>query len=517
MRITEITPVIKNQNKKIRLAPYCRVSSDSKDQLHSFAAQIRYYSEYEKKHPEYILVDIYADEGITGTEMEKRDELLRLIRDCKKGLIDRIITKTVARFARNLEELLEITRLLKSLGVSVYFEEQGIDTEKLNMELLVTFPGMAAQQESENISGNMRLSYKARMEMGEFNCTCPAYGFELINGEMVINESEAMVIRRIFDLYLQGIGLQNIARLLNEEKIPRRYGKTEWQHRTIRYILTNERYKGDAILQKRFTTETLPFRRVINQGEYPLYHIENSNPAIVDKEIFDKVQELLKSRQNEPCNRVQYTLSRKLRCPECGKPFRRMQTAGKVYWYCMKAASGASNCQSRRVREDMVYDAFTRLVYKLKIHQKEIICPFVQLSESLQMRTSENQERIGQIDKEIANLSAKNLVITRLHTSGVLNSVEYSTQSSEISNRIAALRVERRKKMNEDGDEDLDGLKELDQIMDEYQLASRFDGELFGQIVKGIIVDSSKQITFRLMGGLQLTEIINEKGRCKSK
>ena len=148
MNITEITSTKKQTAERLRLAPYCRVSSDSADQLHSFAAQIRYYSDYAKKHPEYQLVDIYADEGITGTEMKKRDELKRLIADCKKGKVDRIIVKSVSRLARNTEELLVLLRMCKEIGVSVYFEEQGIDTEKLNMEMIVTFPGMAAQQES---------------------------------------------------------------------------------------------------------------------------------------------------------------------------------------------------------------------------------------------------------------------------------------------------------------------------------------------------------------------------------
>ena len=200
-------PTIQVTAKKIRLAPYCRVSSDSADQLHSFAAQIRYYSDFTSKHSEYELVDIYADEGITGTDMSKRDDFLRLLRDCKKGLIDRIITKSVSRFARNTEELLETLRMLKSIGVSVYFEEQGIDTNKMNMEMIVTFPGMAAQQESETISGNLRWSIRKRMESGEYNCTYPAFGFNQKNGVMTINETEAIVVRRIFDLYLQGYGL----------------------------------------------------------------------------------------------------------------------------------------------------------------------------------------------------------------------------------------------------------------------------------------------------------------------
>lgn len=159
MNVIDITPLSREKAEKIRLAAYARVSSKSEEQLHSFAAQVQYYSEYVKDHPEYELIDIYADEGITGTEMSKRKELNRLLRDCKNGKVDRIITKSVSRFARNTEELIAVLRMLKELGVSVYFEEQGIDSEKLNMEMIVTFPGLAAQKESEAISGNFTLEF----------------------------------------------------------------------------------------------------------------------------------------------------------------------------------------------------------------------------------------------------------------------------------------------------------------------------------------------------------------------
>lgn len=297
MNVTEITAVPKDENKVIRLAAYCRVSSDSADQLHSFAAQIRYYKDYEQKHPEYKLVDIYADEGLKGTSSEKRDEFNRLIRDCKKGKIDRIIVKSVSRFARNTQDLLICIRMLKEIGVSVYFEEQGIDTNKLNSEMIVTFPGMAAQQESESISGNMRWSYKKRMESGEFNCCTPAYGYILKDGHITVNETEASVVRRIFELYLQGTGKQNIANILNREGVSRRYGKGKWYLFTVDYILNNERYMGDALLQKSYTTETLPFRKKRNKGELPKYYVENSNPPIVSREIYSAVQELQKKEK----------------------------------------------------------------------------------------------------------------------------------------------------------------------------------------------------------------------------
>lgn len=168
--------------------------------------------------------------------MDKRDDLHRLIRDCKKGLIDRIIVKSVSRFARNTQELLATIRFLKDIGVSIYFEEQGIDTDKLNSEMIVTFPGMAAQQESESISGNMRWSYKKRMESGDFNCCAPAYGFDLVDGDLVINKTEAAVVRRVFSMYLQGYGKQAIANKLNEESVPRRHGTKLWYAFGIDYM-----------------------------------------------------------------------------------------------------------------------------------------------------------------------------------------------------------------------------------------------------------------------------------------
>lgn len=225
-----------------------------------------------------------------------------------------------------------LLRLFKDLGVSVYFEEQGIDTEKLNMEMIVTFPGMAAQQESANISGNMRWSYQKRMQSGDFNCTYPAYGFDLKNGHMTVNEDEAAVVRRIFDLYLQGYGIQNITEILNKDGAPRRYGHSKWYYGTVRYILTNERYIGDALLQKKFTTDTLPYKRKSNNGQKPKYYVENSNPAIVSRETFEAVQELMKSRKTDGCKRTIYPLTGKLRCNECGLRSADRITRNIPYW-----------------------------------------------------------------------------------------------------------------------------------------------------------------------------------------
>lgn len=345
------------------------------------------------------------------------------------------------------------------------------------------------------------------MQSGDFNCTCPAYGFDLVGGQMVINETEAIVIRRIFSLYLQGYGMQAIANMLNEDGVPRRYGHTHWYSGTIKYVLTNERYMGDAVLQKKFTTETIPFRKVRNKGQLPKYYVENSNPPIVSRETYEAVQELMRSRQTGERKVNTYPLSTKLRCPECGRSFRRIVTRGTAYWTCSGRSAGATDCDNRRVREDMVYEAFTDMVIKLKANQADLLGTLIRQIEAMQDRTSRNQERIRQIDKEIADLGAKNLVITRLHTSGVLDAADYAKQTSEIGNRITDLRIERRKKLTEDEDDILlDTLKELNGILEEYESTAEFDNDLFEQIVQDITVNDNTQITFRLLGDIQLTE-----------
>ena len=331
MKIIDITPQKEESRQKIRLAGYSRVSTKSDEQEHSLAAQILYFTNYVKEHPEYELVDVYADEGITGTDMEKRDDLNRLLRDCRMGKIDRVVCKSISRFARNTEELLHMIRMLKDFGVSIYFEDKDIDSDKLNMEMFVTFPGMAAQQESEAISGNVRWSIKKRMQSGDYNCTFAAYGFDKRDGKLVVKEDEAEIIRKIFRLYLQGNGLQAIANQLNSEGVPRRYGYTKWHQTAIRYILTNERYKGDALLQKQYRTETLPRRQKRNKNEKQQYYVENANPPIVSRETYDTVQKLLNSRKSENSRREQSPFLGKLRCPDCGGTFRRQKIREKTY------------------------------------------------------------------------------------------------------------------------------------------------------------------------------------------
>ena len=507
--ITEITAKRQETAEPIRLAAYCRVSSDSDDQKHSYAAQIRHYTEYAQKNPQYTLVDIYADEGITGTSMKKRDDFNRLMQDCRKGKIDRIVVKTISRFARNTEEFLAALRMLSSLGISVLFEEQGIDTSKLNGEMIVTLPAMAAQQESVAISENIRWSYQKRMESGEFNCCCPPYGYDMEDGNLIINESEAAIIRRIFDMYLQGYGIKAITNKLNEDMILTRRKQIKWNQSTIRYILNNEKYMGDSILQKWFTSDTLPFRRIKNAGEKPKYYVENSNPAIVSRETYQAVQALQKKRKLKSSGerkKDSHVLIGMMRCAQCGRALRRQLVDGTHYWLCTGKARGDTDCKIRRVHENEIYSAFMMMAEKLMDNRKYLITPLINQIEEMQYRTSGSQQRVKELDKEIADLGAQNLIISKLHGKGILNVAEYSAQSSEISNKISALRIERKKKLSEDEDEEtLDELKTLDNILTEAEISCDFDKTLFEQIVESITVGNDT-ITFKLLGGIELKE-----------
>ena len=507
--ITELASQ-KQTNRMIRLAPYARVSSNSEDQLHSFAAQVRYYTDYTRNHPGYTLVDVYADEGITGTCMEKRDDFNRLIRDCKKGKIDRIITKTIARFARNYTELLTVTRMLRTMGISIYFEEQGIDTETIDLEMMLTLPGIAAQKESETISDNMRWSYKKRMETGEFNCCRAAYGFKLTDGELRINETEAEVVRWIFHLYLQGYGKQSIANLLNEEGVPKRYGQKTWHLFTIDYILNNERYMGDALLQKSYTTECIPFKKKRNKGDVTQYYVENSNPAIVSRETYMAAKELQRSKTVRcPSQPNRYPLSKMLKCPVCGHNYRRQIVNGTAYWICSYKASGRLECTSERIPEEAAKEAFVRMTDKLVKSREDLLGDLIRQLEKMQSRVSGNHEKVYQIDCRIADINAQNLVVAQLHNKGILNNAEFTAQSGELSRKVSELRSERRRIIMEDEDDELiDTLRTLDETLAEYIPANTFDEDLFEQIVESITVISGQKLSFRLAGGLVLTEKI---------
>lgn len=516
--VTTIAPSI--QPKAVmRTAAYCRVSSSSDDQLHSFAAQVQHYTQTIGNNERMELVDIYADEGLTGTKTAKRDDFLRLIADCKKGKIDRVLTKSVSRFARNTADSLMYARILKEFGASILFEKENIDTAYMSSELLLALSGAQAQEESISISKNMRWSCERRMKNGTYLSSSTPYGYELKSGEFRIIEQEAEIVRLIFKSYLSGMGKKAIADMLNDMNAPKRFGYMVWRINTVGYILGNERYVGDALLQKSYTTDTLPFRSKINHGEKTQYYVEDTNPPIISRADYDAAQRLMQSVTVE--NRKapgSYLFSEKIKC-SCGHVYKPIMVNGKMYWGCRLHDLYADQCDSRRIPQNDISNAFITMMNKLRNCRSEILPPAISMTERLQMKASGTAARIKEIDHDIAELNNKNLVLARLNGKGILRAAEYAEQSGAINSRVNELRSERRQLLREqDENSVLSGLRRLNELLlDMENPLTEADEEVFRYTVEQITVPTHTSLCFRLIGGLQLTETIPPQRRCNRK
>ena len=509
--VTTIMPsgiILAPENRKIRVAPYCRVSTDSEEQEHSFAAQLQYYTELVKDMPNSELVDIYADEGISGRGTKKREDFNRLILDCKRGKIDRVITKSVSRFARNTVDCLENVRLLSSYGVSVYFEKEDIDTSKMSNEMLLAIAGMQAQEESISLGNNMRWSYKKRMEKGEFLGNVATYGYTLINsGTAIINEAEAKVVRLIKDLYLSGLGFKKIADYLNENGIISRNGKL-WYSSTIRYILTNERYVGDALLQKTVTTCEYPPQKIKNTGYETQYYVSNCLPAIISREDREAILKLLDSKKVRHNNYGGHKLSKLLYCNSCGHCFKRVVQNNVAIWCCNDYVAGIGCKNKIRVMENDVLNMFTNMLNKLYLNREILIQPIIKRLEKMHSKLNKAELKIKSIDSKIAELSRQSVVISELIKNGILNVEDFYSQQNEVSNKLTELRKERSRHLfNKDNDKVLQGAYELNELLEDIENEFEdFDEVIIRTIVKKAVVISSTEIKIELHCGLMLTE-----------
>lgn len=370
----------KNENTLLRVAAYCRVSTDSEDQLESYKAQVAYYTDAIAKNPKWRMVDIYADEGITGTSDRKRDNFMRMIRDCNKGKIDLILTKSVARFARNTVDSLKYVRQLKAKGVGVYFEEQCLDSLKADSEMFIGIHSVLAQAESENISANVRWGIRQRMKTGTYAFRYNILGYRKgADGEPEIIPEEAEIIRTIYRLYMEGNSLDQIKKYLEEQGYITKTGKKEWSKNHIKDILMNERYCGDMLLQKTFTENCITKKVKKNRGEMEKYLITNNHPAIIERDEFKSVQRELARRGNirKTSDKAlteqgkysgKFALTDLLICGECGSPYRRKTWSRngvkRIVWRCFnRIEHGREFCKdSISVDEDKLRRAIYRAI-----------------------------------------------------------------------------------------------------------------------------------------------------------
>ena len=515
-RVITIPAANQETARKLRVAAYTRVSSNSKDQEHSFAAQNAYFSKLITDNPDWELADIYADQGITGTSIDKRDDFLRMMEDCRKGRIDRILVKSSSRFARNTKESLAAVRELKSLNISVYFEEQNIDTAQVSGEVLIAMFAALAQRESEAISERVRWSYRVRMSKGRFS-TCKApYGYRLVKDHLEIQEDEASIIRHIFDRYLAGVSMENIAKEITALGCPTRDGTQYWQLTSIQYILQNEKYAGDSLSQKKYTTRSFPRQQKINHGERKQYLVIDSHPAIISREIFQKVQELLTQRSAaiHPRSDVPHAFARKVVCGHCGTLCKRKNCGGSVNWACRRHDKSITACPNTQVPEEQMKNAFLHVYYNLKHYGTSILTQLI--SDLYAARTGSLlwSENIVEINKQISDIASQERLLAQLKQQGVVDPDIFISRSNQLAERRRELKLQKERILRSEEDHTIQQTQDLLDVLESGpDWLDDFDEQLFSDMVEKIVVVDNETLRFRLLNGLEVTEKIERTRR----
>lgn len=383
-KVTKIveTASSKVKLKKVMVAAYCRVSTDSEEQEISYEAQVTHYTEYIQKNPEWELAGIFADDGISGTNTKKRDEFNRMIDECMAGNIDMIITKSISRFARNTLDCLQYIRQLKDKNIPVYFEKESINTLDAKGEVLLTIMASLAQQESQSMSENIKLGLQYRFQQGKVHINHNRFlGYTKdADGHLIIDPEQAEIVKRIYREYLEGSSMGKIAAGLMADGILTGAGKEKWHTSTINKILRNEKYMGDALLQKTYTTDFLTKKRIKNNGIVPQYYVEGDHEAIIPKDLFMQVQaELVRRRvvhtspsgkkRSFSCN---HCFAQIVFCGDCGELYRRVHWNNhgckSIVWRCisrLEITHAEVPCENRTVNELLLQEVTVKAINRI--------------------------------------------------------------------------------------------------------------------------------------------------------
>lgn len=508
--VTVISPVTGKPVEHKRVAAYCRVSTNSADQQNSYNTQVRYYTRYIKSRTEWTLVDIFADEGLSGTSSEKRENFQRMITMCELKQIDLVVTKSVSRFARNVKETLEYVRKLKLLGIGVVFEKEGINTLYMGDEMLLNTFAAIAQEESVSISQNVRFSIKKKMESGEYINGCVPFGYRLENKVMIPFEPEAEIVRSLFQGYLNGASLTELCRYLEKQSISPRNQGAKWNVRVVSKMLSNEKYIGDSLYQKKYRETTVPFTQHINYGQEEQYYATGTHEGIVDKEIFASVQELLKKRR-ELYSRpevapAKYPFTHRIQCSECGTFYRRRIVNGSVVWGCNQHIEDRTACDSHYYREDRIMDAFIGIINRLRFAEEGIIAESIELTEKAILLKKRNNLQALESSQSMAELNAKLLMLEQLKSKGYLAPDVFESQSREINGQINEIKTKRIQSLSSALDLALEEFKTLQARLNEIdEPLDSFDPKLFEEVINGMTVNNRDEMTFRLIGDLTFT------------
>lgn len=506
---------------KKRVCAYCRVSTDSREQHNSFEAQQDYYKNFIESQEDWEFAGIYADEAQSGTKLQKRDDFLRMLKDCENGHIDMIVTKSITRFARNTVDSIQAIRRLKELDIAVYFEKEHINSLSEKSEQLLAILSCIAQGEAENASTNNRWAAVKRFQDGTYILSCPAYGYTRDeNDELVIQKEEAAVVRRIFRKYLNGKGIYAISRELTEEQCPTIRSGEKWNDTVIKEILINPVYSGNLLLQKTYTTEVLPFKRKRNKGQVPRYFIENNHEPIIPLEETEAVKEIMEYRRKqyrldaEKCQ-SRYSFSGKLQCGECGGTLRRQKIyIGKPYekiqWCCHQHIEDKTKCGQKAVRDDILRQLFILMWNKLVSNSTEILLTLLDVLKKLRMDEQQEHE-IEDCNTRIMELTEQGLILSRLIAKGYMDPAIYIERQNTLKLELTAAKQKRNQMLDSSGfEKDITGTELLlDLIKHNPDIIEDYRDDLFSQSIENVIVQNDK-VTFRLINHLELTEAIGK-------
>lgn len=435
------TPI--NEKKKRRTAAYARVSTDSEEQLTSYSAQVDYYTNYIKSRDDWDFVSVYTDEGITGTNTKHREGFKRMVADALAGKIDLIVTKSVSRFARNTVDSLTTVRQLKEKGVEIYFEKENIWTLDSKGELLITIMSSLAQEESRSISENCTWGQRKRFADGKVTVPFKRFlGYDRgPDGNLVLNKDEAVIIRRIYSMFLQGMTPHGIAARLTADGIKSPGGKDKWNAGAVRSILTNEKYKGDALLQKSYTVDFLTKKKKVNEGEIPQYYVEGNHEAIIQPEVFELVQrELARRKGSTGKPSGVHIYSSKIKCGQCGswygsKVWHSKTKYRKCVWRCNRKFDNEHHCTTPHFTEAEIQAMFIVVVNQL-ISQKESIIAALEASLETAFDTTALEVELTEVQGEIMVVSDRiqSCIYENAHVA--LDQKEYQKRYGTLSDRF---------------------------------------------------------------------------------
>ena len=519
--ISRVTAAPVGSREKRKVAGYARVSTDMDAQQTSYEAQLDYYENYIKGHDDWEFAGMYSDEGISATSTAHRSGFNQMVEDALGGAIDLIITKSVSRFARNTVDSLSTIRKLKEHGTECYFEKENIWTFDSKGELLITIMSSLAQEESRSISENTTWGKRKSFADGKVSV---AYGQFLgydkgPDGGMVINEEQAETVRKIYSLFLSGLSFTAIKRTLEGEGIKAPGGGDTWHTVTIKSILSNEKYRGDALLQKKYTADFLTKKQVKNNGEIPQYYVEGDHPAIIPPRRFELVQAELQKRKRKKKYSGVSIFSSKIICGECGgyfgsKVWHSTDKYKKVVWRCNRKYGKGKKCSTPHLSEDEIKALFLKALNRLLADKDEIITNMEMLKESVSDTEglADEMERVS-AEMEVVMQQTENLIAENARTAQ--DQTEYARKYDALVSRydekkMRLAELQERKADAEATGEVLDNfIRTLRGIGD---MVTEFDGSLWASLVESVTVYSKEEVTFLFKGGTEI-EISKERER----